>query len=154
MNDALDYELRQEGLFVNDNSKYFLRSITRWTKFFYILGIIIIAIMVLGTLFAGTLMSHLTGQATGVPLFGGITLVIMNVIFIGLYVYPTYNLYIFSTKCKKSLSDNDSIQLAESLQSLRNTFAFIGIITGIMLVLYFVILFIGLVGGLAALGAN
>jgi len=135
------------GLHLNDEAVSYFASIIKWSKFFAIIGLILSAIMVLGSivlLAAGSaLLSSLDSS------MGMISTAILMPIYMVmgfLYLYPSWQLYKFATLGRRSLDSEDSENLAISLKHLKRVYAFFGYITAFFLILYGII-FVGAIIG-------
>jgi len=132
----IDNSLTQEDLLtITDNSTKFLIEISKWTKFLSILGFVIIGIMVIGGLFAGTILSNI---GTELP-FPGFIIGLFYIFIALIYLFPVLYIYRFSTKLKIALSSMDSITLEAAFQNLKSHYKFIGIFTIVALGLYLVL---------------
>ncbi|RLD19748.1 MAG: hypothetical protein DRI71_11385 [Bacteroidetes bacterium] len=132
----MDNSLTQEDLLtITDNSTKFLIEISKWTKFLSILGFVIIGIMVIGGLFAGTILSNI---GTELP-FPGFIIGLFYIFIALIYLFPVLYIYRFSTKLKIALSSMDSITLEAAFQNLKSHYKFIGIFTIVALGLYLVL---------------
>ena len=132
----IDSALDKENLLtISDNSIKFLIEIGKWTKFLSILGFVIIGIMVIGGLFAGTILSNI---GTDLP-FPGFIIGLLYIFIALIYLFPVLYIYRFSTKLKIALSNMDSITLEAAFQNLKSHYKFIGVFTIVVLGLYLIL---------------
>jgi len=119
-----------------------IRVMAKWGKFLSIVGFVFIGLMVLVALFAGAFIS----RAGGVPGISSGVITIIYLFLAALYLYPTWQLYHFSSKAKSSIARNSTLDLTEGLQSLKSIFVFFGIFTAIILGFYALMILIGIIG--------
>lgn len=123
---------------IDETAKASMLETARWSKFLTIVFFIFFGLLVLGwavVMFAniGDSISQILG------LFYGL-------IAIGLYVYPVYALYKFSTLLKLGVSTANQEQFNLALNYQKNMFKYMGILTIVGLVLYGLILLFALIG--------
>ena len=125
-------------LHVDHNGSSFLREIAKWSKFLAIVGFVMIGILLLAIVFAGSTMATLmSGTAYGDA--GGI----VGVIYISvvgammlIYFFPCLYLFRFATKMQVALRNNDQDTLNASFENLKSCFKFMGIFMIIVLSIY------------------
>lgn len=126
-----------------------LLTTAKWSKFMAIVGFVFCALMVIIGLFAGALFSTMgEGLTTAENTIVSGVMSFMYIIFSLLYIYPTYQLYKFSTNAIAAINGQDAELLTESMDRMKKCFKFMGIMTAIVIGLY-VIGFI--FGGMATL---
>ncbi|MEO1050546.1 MAG: DUF5362 family protein [Bacteroidota bacterium] len=133
------------GLSINGESKAHLDEIKKWVKFLSILGFIFVGFMVLIALFMGTVFSSL-GADLPLP---GILFTFMYLVIAALYFFPILYLFKFSSALKTALASDNEQALAEAFGNLKSHYKFIGILSIIVLGLYALGFFLGLLGGLS-----
>lgn len=135
--DAELYNEQPYELNINLDSRSFLSNTARWGKFLSIMGFIFIGLMVVGGLFASTLMSTVADDAGyGSGIMGGAFFGFFYLIFALLYFFPVLYLYKFSTKMERGLRARDEETVTESFRNLKSLFKFMGVLTIVMLSFY------------------
>ena len=120
----------------------FLAETRKWASFLSIVGFIMLAIIVMISLFIGSIFTALSATAgIDMPVPGGL-ITVFYLIIAGIIFFPTYYMYQFSSKMKQALNTNDAANLEEAFKNHKSMYKFWGIYTIITLVLYFLI-FIG-----------
>lgn len=144
------------GLVIDDIGKARLLDTVRWSKFIAIVMIVITGLMFIVGVFMGSVMSRISeaqGLPEGTPNMNGMIGPIYFAIGL-IYIYPIYTLYMFSTKTKRAIINNNQAMLNEAFRFQRNMFKFIGIVTIACIVIYalvFIFIFaIGLGSGIGA----
>ena len=155
-------EIQQENLSLNSTMINVLTSITKWTKFFAILGFIGCGLLVIVGLFYTTILSNLssiipqqTGMNNSMPanLMGGmgVVIAIVYILIALLYFFPAYYLLQFSSNMKTALLNYDNSTLEKAFSYLNSHYKFIGVVTIVILSFYaFIFLIVGIVAISAA----
>lgn len=135
----------------------FLKEIAKWATFLSIMGFIFIGFLVLGALamFAmGSAMGANTGGMGGsmgmIGMLGGATVGAIYLVIALLYFFPVMYLFKFASNAKKALSSNNTDQLTTSIENLKSHYKFMGILTIIGIVFYFIIFIVAIVAGVGA----
>lgn len=134
-------------------SKSHLMEIAKWSSFFGILGFIGTGLMVIVSLFAGTMFSKLnafnpamsefpSGAGAG---FSAVFTVLYLVIAL-LYFFPSLYLYKSGKALKTGLRSNNENEIEEGLKNLKSNFKFWGVFSIIIISLYLLMFLIGMVG--------
>ena len=143
------------GLNIDPAGKSHLAEAARWARFLSIVGFVVIGLIVLVGIFAGSIMSSMSKSfgdndlGPGARMSGGIMgsfLLIIYICVAALYFFPCLFLYRFATKMKTALAADDQETLNTSFQNLKKLFRFVGIMTIIVLAFYAIILVFGLLG--------
>ena len=141
------------GLNIDHFIKSHLSETAKWAKFLSVLGLIVCALLVIGGIFAATVLSTL--QRTnrfndGLPVYtvAPAFIAIIYIVIAILYFFPCLYLLRFANKMKTALASDNQESLTVSFQNLKAVFRFIGILTIIMLSFW---LLIAVFGGLAGL---
>lgn len=130
-------ENNSSNLIISNESVVYLAETVKWTKFLSIMGFILIGVMVIFSLFAGTMFSNFNNQNTP-PGFGiGITL--MYLLLALLYYFPISYLLKFSQNTKSALETNNNEDLAFALRNQKSLYKFMGISTIVMLSIYLIL---------------
>lgn len=151
-NEILDNSVGNSGLVVTEEMKVFLKETSTWAMVLAIFGFIGIGLMIIigiGLSLFFSSMNELSGLSNNSPidmsLFGIIYIAIALV-----YLMPIWYLYKFATDLKKAIRSDDQEMLHSSLQYQKKHYKFIGIVMIVMIVLYFVMFFVGALMGLMA----
>lgn len=131
--------LEENPLIIGQKGKSDLLTAAKWSGFIAIVGFVMIAIMVFGSLsafFISPLMSEYQDfqmlQYMPMPFyFFGIFYLVMAII----SFFPYNFLYIFSKKIKKGILNNDQVSLNDGIKNLKNLAKFVGIVTIVSLAL-------------------
>lgn len=119
---------------ISGNTLSHMHESAKWAHFLSIVGFIGIGLMFLVgiiTMIAGSSV----GRSEGAGLF------FIYAIMAVLYFFPTYFLFLFATKFKAALNDNDQSNADIAIENLKNLFKFTGILTIVVLSLYILIIF-------------
>lgn len=128
------------------------RRTAKWARFLAIVGFVMIALMVLFGIFAGSLfgmMGAMGGEMSGMAMNGamgafGAMYTVMFLLIAALYFFPTLYLYRFATRTLKALNGPfDGPVFSGGVDALRKLFTFMGVLTLIMLSLYLLMFLIG-----------
>ncbi len=135
-----------------------LRRTAKWARFLAIVGFVMIGFMVLIGLFAGSFMGMVLAKQsslTGMPVngalgaFGALYTVLFLLIAL-FYFFPTLYLYRFASRTLKTVDGPfDGAVFSSGLDSLRKLFAFMGVLTLIVLCVYGLVFLIGAIGAAA-----
>lgn len=128
------------------NSIEYLNEIRKWTMFFAILGFIVILLMIVGGMAAGTFMSM-----AGVPYSGslGVGFAIIYLIAGLLMFFPMLYLFRFSNKTKKAINEKDSVTMEEGFLNLKRYFRYTGIVAIVFISFYLIFFIAIIIGGFA-----
>ena len=147
-------------LHVDHEGTHYLAQAAKWGRFLSIIGFVMIALMIVFSLFAGTILARTlagfgdvdgSGNAAAIGSFGGVITFFYMVIAL-IWLMPVLYLYRFSTKMLDALRSNDQHILNASFKNLKSCFRFMGIITIIVLSFYALALVIFL--GAMVVGGN
>lgn len=119
-----------------------LTETARWAKFlaivgFIMCGLIAIVSFFIGTIFASSSLSGISGTGAGVAsAFGGVLITLVYLVIAVAQFFPCLFLYQFAVRLRMALRTNDQVKLNESLKSQKFLFRYAGIATIIVLCLY------------------
>lgn len=139
-------QIESNDLSLTTGSKMFLKESAGWTKFISIVGFVFLGLMVIFSLFAGSIFGAAM-EASGMQMMGGAFLTILYLAIAVLYFFPIYYLFQFSAKMKAALQQQSSELLQQAFENLKSHYKFMGILLIIMLGFYAIAL---IFGGLAA----
>ena len=119
----------------------YLNIAAKWAKFLAILGFIGIGFMVVGGLFTSVFLTFLRSvpSMSSFPVPMGF-LGFFYIILAAVYVMPVIYLNNFSNNISKAVAFRETALLTEALLNLKRNFKYIGIMTIIGIVAYFVII--------------
>ena len=126
-----------ESLFdlrIDHESKTYLAELAKWGKFLAIVGFIMIGLLVLFSIFGGSILATMGAMAEMGVGAGFISFIYLALA--ALWFFPCYNLFMFSVKAQHSLRTNDQVLLNGALKELKGCFRFMGIMTIILLCIY------------------
>lgn len=132
-------------LFIEDSFQDDLRVTAKWARFLALTGfaimalILISAILVLFTVQTFNLFDEEETIGRQVYLWAGI----INLVFLAIFFYPTYNLYRFSVCLSKALTTNNSSMLGQAFKNQAALYKFYGMFTLVSFLLYGLAILIG-----------
>lgn len=135
-------------LMITDAAKTFLKEIAKWTNFLSIIGFIMVGLFA----FLGIGMSIAMVGSNDFMAPAGIPGFLFGIIYFflaAIYFFPVYYLFKFSKNLKKALIQVDNDALTDAIRFLKSHYKFIGILTIIMMALYFLFFTIGIFASLA-----
>lgn len=137
-----------ELLTINNNSRNFLKEISKWTFFLSILGFIGITLLIVIGVFSSIVYGEIINTFYGSQIPFNLSLVstVIYLLFALLYFFPVYYLYSFSRKTKIALQTKNDEDLSDAFGMLKSHFKFIGVFTIIILSLYALIFIFSLIG--------
>lgn len=129
-----------DNLTINKDNVSDLRKAMCWAKFMSIVSFVLTGMMLvlsLVMLFGGSMCPMMNYELCGgVGLISGITSLISTAI----YFFYAYFMYMFSTKIKKAIAENNQTYLNQGIVNMKNYF----MLTGIMMVVALAIILITL----------
>lgn len=134
---------QNEGMHLTRPSMLSLNETGNWGRFLSILGFCFVGLMLIISLFAGSIFSAMDDQ---IP-FPTIFITVLYVFLAAVYFFPIYYLFKFSTKIKSALINKDSQQLDDAFKNLKSHYKFIGILAAVVLILYALLFIGGLIAG-------
>lgn len=138
-----DNDLQHEPLLtVSPEAKYYLAKTRKWTKFFAIIGFVGIGLMLILSIFMGTLLSSLPQPAFGATPFPSFMFTIIYLLMAAIYFAPVMYLYKHSKHSDLALKTNSDVELTNSFKYLYKHYQYVGIVSVIILSLY-ALVFIG-----------
>jgi hypothetical protein len=119
-----------------------LTETARWAKFlaivgFIMCGLIAIVSFFIGTIFASSSLSGISGTGAGMAsALGGVLITLVYLVIAVAQFFPCLFLYQFAVRLRMALRTNDQVKLNQSLKSQKFLFRYAGIATIIVLCLY------------------
>ncbi len=145
-------ETTNNEMIIDETGKAHFLEMAKWTKFLAIMGFVLIGIMILAGIFMGSAFARISGSAA-VGAISGIGFTLIYIILAGIYFYPTYALYKFSTLIKPAVAHSDTALFNEAISYKKNLFKYMGILMIIVLAMYALIfmfaIMVGVVGAMA-----
>jgi hypothetical protein len=138
----------QDALLITNLSRSYLNQIRKWTKFFAVLGYIMIGLMLVLGVFIGPIIGTVLSNIPypGVGAMGGM-LSVIYIVSAFIYIMPTIYLNRFSNRLKDALESNDNEQLEQSFGNMKSFYKFIGVLTIIMMSIYVLAIVVTVVVG-------
>ncbi len=143
-----NYSLIETELVIDSSINIHLKEAAAWGKFLGIIGFVYSGIIVLGAIFAASMLSKLTGSYSGNSegLLAGGSVAIVYIVIAGVMFFMSMYLFRFSKNIQSALRTNDQAILTAAFKNLKIYFRFAGIISVIALI----ITFLGAIGILLA----
>jgi hypothetical protein len=140
--------LLQDDLLIDNEGQIHLKETAMWAKFLGIAGFLGSGILALAAVFAGTFIGKISRglQGRGDAAMAGGMVMIFYLVVAAIIFFMSLYLYRFSTKMQVALKTTDQGNLNLSLQNLKIYYRFSGILT----IIYLIILFLVLMGVLIA----
>jgi hypothetical protein len=135
-------------LTLDQNAQSYLMSITKWAKFFAILGFIASGFMVIAAIVMIFLMGNhidmndLPDESSNFSFFRnmgsgfGTMMGVLYLLASLLYIFPSLYMYRFASYTKRALLSIDNEKLEIGLKNLKSAYKFVGILTVVILILY------------------
>lgn len=128
---------------IDENAKGNFLEMSRWTKFLAILGFVMLGIaLVLGIFLAlfisafaelgGPSSQALASLGAAAPIF----IIVMVLIIVGIYIYPTYALLKYSNCIKAALTTDNKEMFNRAIRYLKYMFKYMGILMIVVLAIY------------------
>ncbi|MEJ0101777.1 MAG: hypothetical protein WDO19_04085 [Bacteroidota bacterium] len=121
------------GLGIDPAAKAHLTEAARWARFLAIVGFVMIGLIVLIGIFAGSFLGAMTGglsrsELGGSGAAGGVVgsfIIFVYIIIALIYFFPCLFLFRFANKMKAALVSSDQETLNTSFQNLKKLFRFV-----------------------------
>ena len=143
-NQPLDSNINGDLNLSTDN-RFDLREAATWAKFLAIVGFVFIGLGVLGIFSFGAIMaSSPVGGMAGMSSL----IMVFYILILLIYFLPILYLFRFATKIKSAVNSNSQMDMDTAFSNLKAHYKFLGILTAIILGLYFLgILYVLSFGG-------
>ncbi|NLO69817.1 MAG: hypothetical protein GX102_02460 [Porphyromonadaceae bacterium] len=156
-----DQELKpHQPLIISPEGKAYLISTAKWSSFIAIVGIVLIVFTLISGIFT-LFLSAVVGEYQDFDLIqyfpATIYIVgITNIIFSVICFFPFYYLFLFSSKIKKGMANDNQEYLNEGLKNVKKASKFTGILTiiSLTLLLLFIPVLIFSIGMIQALAGG
>jgi hypothetical protein len=141
-------------LTLTQQAQEFLQQAGKWAIFLGIVGFIFTAIIAIGALSVGTLITYLAtiNPLMQVPAGMGIILTVVYLLIALLFFFYSLYLYQFGSRIKKGMYLNSEEETTLAFSKLKSFFKLWGIIT-IVIILFYVLIFVITIGA-SMLGAS
>ena len=126
-----------EKLTISTASEIYFKEISNWGMFFSILGFVGVGIIFLASIFIGFLFAFI--DIPGMPGQTGVILAIVYFAMAVVLLFPVVYLFRFSNMVKVGIIKRDEAQIEEGIRNLKLHFKFIGILSIVIILLYFLI---------------
>ena len=134
----------EKSLNVSEVVKSHLLTTSKWTSFIAIIGFIFTGFMVLGSIpimfipsFIGYFQDFESYSPFPIPFIAIGILYLIGAMF---YFLPSYFLFLFSRRIRKSLRYNDQLSFEEGFRNMRK----LAVFTGIIMVIYLIMLLVAI----------
>jgi hypothetical protein len=144
----MENTLENKKIEIGQQSLGYLETTRKWTMFFAILGFVVIGLLLIAGLVAGSFLTSFTSKMSGMEgssAIGGIASIfafIFILIFAVIYFFPMFYLFRFSRFTKNAVANLDGQQLELGLKNLKSYWKYVGIFTIIFLAVYLLVLII------------
>ncbi len=150
----MENSLENKKIEVGQLSLAYLDTTRKWTMFFAILGFVVMGILLILGLVAGSFLTSFTSKMSGMEgmegmegasAAGGIASIFIFIgilIFAVIYFFPLFYLFRFSRHTKNAVANLDAQELELGLKNLKSYWRYIGILTIIVLAFYLIVLIV------------
>jgi hypothetical protein len=142
----------EKGIFnlqVDEVSKAHLKEAARWGTFLSIMSFIGMALFIIVFTAAGAQLSTMSGGTSLYSLLGATGMLLYVVFIVGIYFYPVYALFKFSTNIKAGVNTSDQARFNKGLAYLKGMFKYMGILIIIMLALSVLVFIVAIIAAMA-----
>ncbi|WP_131538139.1 hypothetical protein [Pedobacter nototheniae] len=144
--EELDQQAPQEiKLVVSEEMRSYIYELTKWAKFLSIVGFVFAAFLIIGSFGIGAFLASNPGMVAQLgPLAkSGSTIVTIVYLLMGLfYFYPSLLLFRISGRGQQGVLYGDQESLNAAMLNLKSLFKFWGIMTIVIIVGYFGLIFL------------
>ncbi len=134
-------------LTLNSAAKQYLRDSIKWGKFLAIVGLVITGFIVLGAVFAGTILSVLAERSTEWESIPSAAITFIYLCMAAVYFFPCWFQLKSSQKLQVALDQNNEEELAEGLKYMKYNYQIFGIMTAVVLAFYVLVIIFAIIGG-------
>jgi hypothetical protein len=118
-----------------------LNTMRKWAMFLSIIGFIMLGLIIIVGLIAGTFLTAFNTSENG-PGIPESLMFIPILVIAAVYFFPVLFLFRFSKHTSKALHSLDKIEFHKAIKNLKTFFAYLGILLIVILSLYLVVLII------------
>jgi hypothetical protein len=134
-------------LTLNIAAKQYLRESIRWGKFLAIVGLVITGFIVIGAIFAGTILGVLAKSSSEWESIPAAAITFIYLVMAGIYFFPCWFQFKSSQRLQIALDQNNEEELAEGLKYMKYNYQIFGILTAVMLVFYVLGIILAIIAG-------
>ncbi len=140
--------LLSQDLTVDAEAHQHLLETAKWAKFLGIVGFIVSVILIIASIFASSFLATMGGGAMAAPAPGGLGVMISVLYVIMAVIYFVLSLYVyrFAVRMKQALLNTDQVNFVSGLHNLKLAYR----ISGIIVIVYLVLMVIGVIVTMAA----
>lgn len=137
------------GLEFDHQAAAYITETAKWSRFLAIVWFILCGLIILGAIFAGSLIASMGGgMGYGFSTAGmGGMITAIYLILAAIQLIPNIFRYQFATKALQAIRNNDQVLLNESLGKLKTYNKYWGIVTIVIISFYVLIFLFGLLAG-------
>lgn len=129
-------------LYLTNFAQQGLKTAASWSFGLSILGFVGIGFMVLGGIAMLAMSSFFSKEMTGGVNFPFWAISLLYIVLAGLYFFPVYYLFQFSSRMKRALENKDMQSLTASCINLGKHYKFLGIMVIALIGLYIILIFV------------
>jgi hypothetical protein len=126
----------------------YLSETAKWAKFLAIIGFIFCGLLLIVSLFAGSIMSAMMSSMGSAGMFGGGMLTAIYLILTAVYFFPCLYLFRFASQMQTAIQSNEQLKIQSSFRNLKSCFKFMGILFIVIIAIY-VLMIIAVIAGAA-----
>jgi hypothetical protein len=117
-----------------------LDTTRKWSKFFAVLGFIMLGLMVLLGFSFGIIMNMIPQSSPMPTTFPTVLFGLIYLIFSVIYFFPLLFLYRFASAVKRGIRAGSGVEMENAFRHLRDHFSYMGVLTIVMLSMYIVMI--------------
>lgn len=154
--DTSDHNQQPEPvlLTITEDIRSFIYESSKWTKFLSIVGFVFTGLMIMLSLSVGAIMSSMNNmvgaQNNPYAAMGTGFLTVFLLITAGIYFYPSFILFKFSSSAKQAVLYGDQESLSTAMGKLKSFFKFWGILLIVILGFYALAIVTAIIGAIGA----
>lgn len=137
--------LKEDEIGITQIGIKYIKETANWAQLLSIIGFIFVGLIVIGSIFAGTMLSQFE-EFAALP-FPGFLISFIYLLIAIIYFFPVYYLYKFSSEVKRAIAFKDSKALESGLKNLKSHYKFLGIATIIVFGFYLLAFIIAILAG-------
>jgi hypothetical protein len=134
-------------IILSEEAQYYLQKTGQWAYFLGIVGFVFAGILVLVSLFIGSIFSMISrfqpGAAAAYPAIGSFVYILIAVF----YFFFSFYMYQFGSRIKNGILHSNSEEVTIAFSKLKSFFKFWGISTAVIISLYALIFIVVIIGG-------
>jgi amino acid transporter len=137
----METPLENRKIEIDQETLRHLNTARKWAMFLAITGFIFLCLVIIIGIIAGTFLTAFSSgeKNLGIPEF---LVIIPLIVLVAVYFFPVLFLFRFSKHTSHAIQNLDKLEFHKAIRNLKSYFAYIGIITIIVLSFYIVIIII------------